>query len=151
MADTKYAVLASSPERLNVISTKLGSAKGEKITDKDIKKAMKMGLVSNYEFCQPGDDLEGFLDNVDGGPTAGGFVFGGVAHPDPGFRVEALVDQSQATALKPRDQVVAGTQAALGVQSLPTCKAGTGVVFKYRVISLQGDGKKGTVVVLERC
>lgn len=151
MANKKYAVLAHSPERLNVISTKLGKAKGELITDKDIKKAMKMGLEDNYEFCVAGDDLEGFLDNVDGGPTAGGFVFGGVAHPNSGFRVELRVDESQATALKPRDQVVAGTQPALGVEGLPTCKAGTGVVFKYRVISLQGDGTKGTVVVAERC
>lgn len=151
MADFRYAVLAQSPERLNVIATKLGSAKGEKITDKDIKKAMKMGQVSNYELCKDGDELEGFLDNVQGGPTAGGFTFGGVAHPNAGFRVNALVAAAQTPNLKPGDLVVAADQPALGVESQPVVRKGSPKVFIYRVISTWDEGKPGTTVVLERC
>lgn len=149
--DFKYNVLAHSPERLNVITSKLGESKGELITEKDRKKAMVMGLVSNYVFAKDGDDLEGFLDNVQGGPTAGGFKVGGVAHPNSGFRVEARVADSQATNLKVRDQVVAADQAELGKESLPLVRAGEGKIFKYRVISMSENGAKGTVVVLERC
>lgn len=150
MADKLYAVLAHGPERLNVISTKLGAAAGEKITDKDIKKAMVMGDVCNYKFAADGDDLEGFLDNVDGGPTAGGFVFGGVAHPNSGFRVEVQVAQSQATALVVKDEVVAADQLALGTPGLAQVRKGTGKLFRYRVIRLIGDGTKGTTVLLEK-
>ena len=148
MADKKFAVLAHSPERLNVISTKIGAAKGEKYTDKDIKKAVKMGTVSNYLLCVDGDDLEGFIDNIDGGGTTGGFVFGGVAHPNSGFRVEVNATEKLAV----RDTVVAAAQLPLGTEGLAQVKKGAGVLFKYRVISLLGDGtgNAGTTVLLEK-
>lgn len=151
MADFRYAVLAQSPERLNVIATKLGSAKGEKITDKDIKKAMKLGQVSNFVFCQDGDELEGFLDHVQGGPTAGGYTFGGVARGGPGFRVNATVADSQTPNLKPGDLVVAADQPELGKESQPVVRKGAPKVFVYRVITTWDEGKPGTTVVLERC
>lgn len=152
MADKKFAVLAHSPERLNVISTKLGAAKRENYTDKDIKKAVKMGTESNYVVCVAGDDLEGFIDNIDGGGTTGGFVFGGVAHPNSGFRVEVQVAAGQATPLVVRDRVVAADQLALGTEGLAQVQKGDGVLFVYRVIALLGDGTgaAGSTVLLEK-
>lgn len=148
MADKKFAVLAHSPERLNVISTKIGAAKGENYTDKDVEKAVKMGTVSNYVLCEAGDDLEGFIDNIDGGGTTGGFVFGGVAHPNSGFRVEVNTTEKVAV----RDTVVAAAQLALGTKGLAQVKKGPGVLFKYRVIALLGDGtgNANTTVLLEK-
>lgn len=148
MADFQYKPLTHSPERLNVISTKLGASASAKVTMNDIGKAMKMGAVSNYLLCADGDELEGFMDSVDAA-TAGGFSFGGVAHPDPGFRVEAKV--GGATALIVGDYVVAGVQAAIGTKSLPVVKKGTPANFKYRVINLYtGAGAVGSTVLLEK-
>lgn len=150
MADFKFNVLTVLPERLNVVTTKLGSAAGQQYTDKDIKKAMKMGPVSNYMLASDGDELEGFLDNVDGGPTAGGFIVGGVARPDTGFRVEAQVAAGVATPLVFGDLVVAGNQLALGTKGLPQVKKGTPAIWKYKVIRVFTTGAAGTTVLLER-
>jgi hypothetical protein len=150
MADYKFNVLTVLPERLNVITTKLGSAPGQAYTDKDKKKLMTMGTVSNYALAADGDEIEGFLDNVDGGPTAGGFVVGGVSRPDTGFRVEAAVAAGAAT-VAVKDLVVAGAQLPLGTSGLPQVKKGTPAIFKYRVMRIiSGNGGPGSVLVLER-
>lgn len=148
MADFQYKPLTHSPERLNVISTKLGPNAATKPVMADVGKAMKMGAVSNYVFCADGDELEGFLDSIDAA-TAGGFAFGGVAHPNSGFRVEVQV--GGATALVVGDLVVAGVQIVSGTKGLPVVKKGTPVNFKYRVINLYtGAGAVGTTVLLEK-
>lgn len=149
MADFKFGVLTVLPERLNVITCKLGSAAGQLYTDKDKGKLMSLGTVSNYALAADGDEIGGFLDNIDGGPTANGFVVGGVARPDTGFRVEAVV-AAGSVALVVKDFVVAGVQAALGTKSLPAVKKGTPTLQKYQVIRLYGNGSAGTTVLLER-
>lgn len=150
MADFEFNPLTHSPERLNVISTKLGSAKDQNYTDAEIGKAMKMGPVGNHELCADGDELEAFLDSVDGGPKAGGFPFGGVARGNVGFRVEAEV-AAGAPALVFGDLVVAGAQKALGTKGIAQVKKGTPAIHKYRVINLKGGaGAPGTKVILEK-
>ena len=150
MADFKFNVLVVLPERLNVITTKLGAAAGENYTDKDVKKIMTMGAVSNFALAADGDEIEGFLDNVDGGPPAGGFRVGGVARPDTGIRVEAQV-AAGAAAVAVKDLVVAGAQLALGTKGLPQVKKGTPATFKYRIMRIiSGNGGPGSVVLLER-
>lgn len=148
--DYKYAVLTGNPERLNVITCKLGQVAGEKYTTKDAKKAMKMGPVGNMFLAPTGSELEGFLDNVDGGPPMGGFPAGGVARPGQGIRVLAQVAAAQATPLVFGDLVVAGVQLALGTEGLPQVIKGDPETFKYQVITVNGTGGAGSTVVLER-
>lgn len=148
--DFQFKPLAQSPERLNVISAKLGPDANTKYTDKDKKKAVKMGTVSNYVLCADGDELDGFIDNIDGGGTAGGFSFGGVARGNVGFRVEAQV-AAGAVAVTLGALVVAGTQLPVGTEGLPQIKAGAPTLHKYRVINLYtGAGAAGTTVLLEK-
>lgn len=150
MSDFKFNVLTVLPERLNVITTKLGAAAGENYTDKDVKKIMTMGAVSNFALAADGDEIEGFLDNVDGGPTANGFRVGGVARPDTGIRVEAAVAAGAAPVVV-KDLVVAGVQLPLGTKGLPQIKKGTPATFKYRIMRIiSGNGGPGSVVLLER-
>lgn len=150
MADFKFNVLVVLPERLNVIVAKLGAAAGENFTDKDIKKIVSMGTVSNFTLAVADAEIEGFIDNIDGGPTANGFVVGGVARPDTGVRVEAQV-AAGAAAVAPLDLVVAGAQLPLGTKGLPQIKKGTPTTFKYRVMRIvSGNGGPGSIVVLER-
>lgn len=150
MADYKFNVLTVLPERLNVIACKLGSAAGQAYTDKDIGKIVNGGALSNFALAADGDELQGFIDNIDGGPTANGFVFGGVARPDTGFRVEAQVAAGVATPLVFGDLVVAGAQLPLGTKGLPQVKKGTPAIWKYQVIQVRTTGAAGSLVLLER-
>lgn len=159
MAKFAYALLTHSAERINVITTKLGSRAGTEIENKaglgeygdaEVKKAVKMGLVSNYVHCADGDELEGFIDNIDSGGTADGFTLGGVAHPNGGFRVEAQV-AAGAAQVAVRDLVVAGAQLPVGTKGLPQVKKGEPELFKYRIIRiLTGTGVPGDKVLLEK-
>jgi hypothetical protein len=150
MADYKFNVLTGMPERLNVITAKLGSAAGQAYTDKDKGKILTGGAVSNFFLADDGDEIQGFLDNVDGGPPANGFPVGGVARPDTGLRVEAQVAAGVATPLVFGDLVVAGAQLALGTAGLPQVKKGTPAIWKWQVIQVRTTGAAGTKVLLER-
>lgn len=149
MADFTFNVLTHSPERLNVISSKLGPDAATKYTDKDKRKAVKLGPVGNHVLCVGGDELEGFIDSVDAA-TSGGFSFGGVARGNRGFRVEAQVGANQGvTAMAVGDLVVADTQLAVGTAGLPQVKTGAPATHKYRVMTVRGTGLAGDTVVLE--
>lgn len=149
MADFAFQVLTHSPERLNVISSKLGPDAATKYTDKDKRKAVKLGPVGNHVLCVAGDELEGFIDSVEPA-TSGGFSFGGVARGNRGFRVEAQVGAGQgATAMKVGDFVVADAQLPVGTAGLPQVKTGAPETHKYRVMTVRGTGTAGDTVVLE--
>jgi len=148
--DFNYAELTHSPERINVITTKLGTG-AIKYTDLDKTKAVKLAADGlSYVLAADGDDLEGFIDNIDAGGTAGGYTLGGVARPNGGFRIRVTVGAAQATALVVKDLVVAASQAAVGTKSKALVKKGDGVLNKYRVIRLYGNGTAGTDVLLEK-
>lgn len=149
MADFKFAVLTHNPERLNVISSKLGPDAATKYTDLDKRKAVKLAALGNHVLCVAGDELEGFIDSVDAA-TSGGFSFGGVARGTRGFRVEAEVGSGQgATAMVVGDYVVADAQYAVGTKGLPKVKKGAPTTNKYRVMTVVGTGLAGSTVVLE--
>lgn len=137
-----FTSLTHSPERLNVISAKLGATANSGITEKDIGKAMKLNvaLPGNFIPCEDGDDIEGFLDNIDAGGTEDGFVFGGVATGNRGLRMKVAFEGNLAVG----DLVVAAAQPAIGTVGLGVVKVGTPVLHKWRVIGslpIRADNK----------
>ena len=132
-----FPELTHSPERLNVISTKLGAAAGEGFTtNADVGKPMVMGKVGNHSIAADGADIEGFLDNVDAGPTADKFPVGGVARCNAGTRKVVTVT-GVASVL---DFVVAGANAAAGTKN----EGGYGVVRK--AAEGEGEGQKWRII-----
>lgn len=151
-----FRVLTQSPERLNVVTAKLGADNTHSgFTDADIGKPMKMGTQGNFQICATGDAIEGFLDNVDGGPTADGMTIGGVARGDRGFRVRAKVAGASAVL----DYVVADANSAIGVKDAsglgvvkPSGTSGATTASGWRIIAFDSDAASGTdaIAVLER-
>lgn len=152
-----FRLLTQSPERLNVITTKLGALKTEKFTTVDTGKPMVMGKKGNMSIAADGDIIEGFLDNVDAGPTADGFVVGGVARCNAGTRMEVWVEG----AADVLDLVVAGTNAAAGVANTESklgnvrkAVAATAAEMKsqWRIISFADNAESttGGVAVIEK-
>lgn len=148
-----FVTLTHSPERLNVVSAKLGASKAEKWSDADLGKAMKMGTAGgNFEVAASGDDIEGILDSVDAGGTTDGFVFGGVACGNRGFRVRAKATGEVTL----KATVVADAQGAVGTANdykIPAVKAGDPVLHKWRMIANEtnpaNNAQAGDIIVLE--
>ena len=151
MADFEFNALTHSPERLNVISTKLGTGGADLWTDSEIGKAVKLGSAANHVPCVDGDEIEGFVDNIDAGPTSGGHTFGGVARGNRGVRVKAQIGASQGANATLGALVVADDQVAVGTKGLAQVRTGTPAVNKWRILSLRGTGAAGTEVILELC
>lgn len=149
-----FRALTQSPERLNVITTKLGSAKTEVYTDADLKKPMVMGTQGNMVIAAADAEIEGFLDNVDQGSTSDGFTVGGVARCNAGTRMEVEV----IGAANVLDFVVASANAAHGVANGKKLglvkKAATAPIHhKWRIISFADDTAStvgGVVAVIEK-
>lgn len=148
MAEFAFNVLAQSPDRLNVVSSKLGPNVATKYSQADTGKAVKLGTAANHVLCVAGDDLEGFIDSVDAA-TQNGFSFGGVARCTRGSRVDAQVGAGQAGNLALGALVVADTQLAIGTKGRAQVKAGAPTTNKWRVMNVRGTGAAGTMVVLE--
>lgn len=151
MADFTFNLLTHSPERLNVISTRLGAsaAVADRLTDADRKKAVKLGADSNHVLCEQGDEIEGFVDSIEAA-TEGGYAFGGVARCNRGFRVEAKIGANQGATPAARDDlVVADVQLAVGTKGMPQVKTGTPTRHLWRILALRGTGVTGDTVVLE--
>ena len=149
MADFAFNLLTHSPERLNVISSRLGASPAAKLTDQDVKKAVKLGPNSHHVLCAAGNEIEGFVDSVDSA-TNGGYSFGGVARCNRGCRVKAQIGATQgATAAALNDLVVADDQLAIGTKGLPQVKTGTPSRHLWRILALNGSGAAGTEVILE--
>ena len=148
-----FTTLTHDPERLNVVSTKLGATTAEKWSDADLGKAMKMGTAGgNHVACVSGDEIEGILDSIDAGGTTDGFVFGGVARGVEGARFRAVA----AGAINLKGLVVADDQAPVGQDQggAVIVKAGTPATFKWRVIAnITNPGNNAVandVVVIEK-
>ena len=143
-----FNLLTHSPERLNVISSKLGPDVDTKYSDMDKKKPVKAAAGGRHVLVSDGDELEGWIDSVEAF-TVDGYSFGGVARGNVGFRVEAQVAAAVVTPLVFGDLVVAGIQIARGTKGLPQVKKGTPAVHKYRVLRLT-TGAAGSLVLLEK-
>lgn len=153
MAKFSFNLLTHSPERLNVISTRLGASDSpaDHFTDAEIGKAVKLG-DGTHVLCEAGDEIEAIVDNVDSGGTMDGYSFGGVARGNRGFRIKAVIGDGQgAEAAKLGDLVVADDQPALGTKGVATVKTGEPKVNLWRILSLRGSGAAGTEVILELC
>lgn len=154
-----FGLLTQSADEMGVISTCLGTGIKDQYDDKDVGKAVKMGTSANHVFCEDGDDIEGFIDNIDAGGTENeGYTFGGVSY---GGRHAAVLTDAAALL----DYVVAADQPEQGVQELGSSKApgvvgpmvglatvrkGDAKIHHWRILHIFGDGKAGDVVVLGR-
>lgn len=152
MAKFNFNLLTHSPERLNVISTRLGAsdAVADHFTDAEVGKAVKLG-DNTHVLCEAGDEIEAFVDNIDSGGTIDGYSFGGVARGNRGVRMKAVIGQGQVDPAVVGDLVVADAQSALGTKTPAAVKTGTPTINKWRILSLRGSGAAGTEVILELC
>lgn len=153
MATFGFNLLTHSPERLNVISTRLGATADAagRFTDADVGKAVKLGADANHVLCVKDDEIEAFVDNIDSGGTNGGFSFGGVARGNRGVRMAAQLGASQADAATLGALVVADDQAAVGTKGLAQVYVGAPKTNLWRILAMSGDGEAGTNVILELC
>ncbi len=129
------------------------------LTRLDNSKIVKLIADSQYGLAAVGNEIEGILEVADDIAPQDGFNLGSVRDAI-GTRMEVTLDGLQATpgtgAILVGDYVVAGTVSARGT-ALPgpvkVCKATaapTGLVFKWRVLSLKGTSAVGQLAVVER-
>lgn len=160
-----FGTLTHSPETKRVDSTCLGTGPDAPWTDKELGKAVKMGNQANHVHCVEGDEIEGFVDNIDAGGTENeGFTFGGVAR---GGRHIAIIGENQgAEPAKLLDLVVADDQPARGEWILASAmapgsaepnkgvavvKTGSPTKQLWRIVHIySGEGEAGSVVCLDR-
>lgn len=160
-----FGTLTHSPEKLDVISTCLGTGGTDLYTDTERGKAVKMGTAANHVLCVGGDEIEAIIDSIDAGGTENeGYSFGGVARHG---RHLAVIGANQVGNAALLDLVVADDQAAVGTATLAsatapgtadpskgvaTVKTGTPTVHLWRIVHIyaNGDGTAGTLVCIER-
>ena len=111
-----------------------------------------MGKKGNMVIAAADQEIEGFLDNVDAGPTEDGHVFGGVARCGQGTRYEVeLVGTADVL-----DLVVAAANEAVGVKAdsgLGKVQKGVPTTHIWRIIAFTTDAESGTagdIAIIER-
>lgn len=135
-----------------------GAGANNQLADADVDKFVKLAGDSRYGLCAVGDEIEGVLHSINGGPTQDGYTLGGVRKNG---RVKVTLDGLQATAgtgtIAIGDYVVAGTPVARGTAlsgAYPkVCKAtaaAAGLVQLWRVVALYGTGAVGQLALIER-
>jgi hypothetical protein len=135
-----------------------GTGSNNQLADADVGKFVKLAGDSRYGLCAVGDEIEGVLDSINGGPTQDGYTLGGVRKNG---RVKVTLDGLQATAgtgtIAIGDYVVAGTPVARGTalsgaypQVCKATAAATGLVQLWRVVALYGTGAVGQIALIER-
>lgn len=156
MAKFKMGVLVDSAD---VITARLadGSGSSNQLTKADNGKLVKLKGDSQFGLCAAGNEIEGVVVNADEMAPQDGFNLGGV---QPEGRFQAVCDGLQATpgtgTIAVGDYVVAGTVVARGTALSEVgprvCKAtaaATGIVFKWRVVSLGNAGAVGDTAIVE--
>jgi hypothetical protein len=142
------------------LTARLGAGTGgaNNLSDSDLNKFVKLVAESRYDLCAVGNEIEGQITSVEPA-TQGGFSIGGVINEG---RMYVTFDGLQATpgtgTVVAGDYVVTGTPVAKGTAlTVPprVCKAtaaATGIVYKWRIVSLgtAGTGAVGTVGVIEQ-
>ena len=119
-----------------------------RFTKTEVGKAVKVAAGEKYILAADGDDLEGVVDSLMDHTVRDGFSFGSVKRYFTECEAEVI-----GTTLAVGAQVICGAQAAIGTAHAtgnPRVKAGTGALFKWRVVSLMGgNGSAGTAVLIE--
>lgn len=160
-----FGTLTHSPDKLDIISTCLGTGGVDLYTDKERGKAVKMSTAANHVLCADGDEIEAIVDSIDAGGTENeGYSFGGVARHG---RHLAVIGANQVGNAALLDLVVADAQPAVGTATLAsatapgtadpskgvaTVKTGAPTTHKWRIVHIyaSGDGTAGTLVCIER-
>lgn len=155
MAKFKFGPLADSTTVVTA-RTADGTGASNQLTDADTGKFLKLAGDSQYGLCAVGNDIEGVLVAANYPAQADGYNLGSVAVDG---RVRVMLDGLQATpgtgVIAVNDIVVCGTVVARGtaLTGYPkVCKATTpaNVVFKWRVVSLDGTTAVGQTALIER-
>ena len=156
MAKFKFGVILNED---TMVTARLGdstTAGTNLLADADVGKFVKMIGDSQYGLCAVGNEIEGVMNTVNTA-TADGYAIGGVQKEG---RVAVTLDGLQATpgtgVIAVGDYVVAGTVVArgtgLGTAKPKVCKAtaaATGIVYKWRVVSLDGTTAVGQTGLIE--
>jgi hypothetical protein len=133
---------------------------GDRLTDKEMNKLVKMTGDSRYDLAAVGDEIEGAIISVDTA-TTDGYSTGSV---QTNGRLHVVLDGLQGTpgtgTVAVRDYVVVGTPVAKGTAQSDNgpkvCKAtdqaaAKNTPFAWRVVSiLQGSGGVGSLAVIEK-
>ena len=136
-------------EKLQVVSAALGTGSGNKFTNNDVGKPVKLSTANNYVLCATTNEIEGFVHSVSPETVNGGYTFGGV---QTNGRKIAKVGPNQTGTLTIGELAVADTPSAVGTaDAYPLVREGTPANFKWRVIRLvSGTGVAGDLVLLEK-
>jgi hypothetical protein len=160
MPKFKFGTLVDSA---TVITARVadGTGTGNQLTDADVGKLLKLVGDSQYGLCAVGNEIEGALVAANFNAPADGFNLGSVAVNGEPLRLKVTFDGLQATpgtgTIGFGDYVVAGTVVARGtsLNGAPprVCRAtnaGNTLVYKWRVVSLDGTGAVGQTGLIER-
>ena len=156
----KFMMTELVDARDHVDTARLGAGTGSSNNwdDKEVGKFVKLVAESRYDLCSVGNEIEGIVSALEPA-TLDGYTIGSVRKEG---RVTVTFDGLQATpgtgTLAVGDYVVTGTASAKGTAltgAVKVCKAtaaATGIVHKWRVVSLgsAGTGAVGTTGVIER-
>lgn len=158
MAKFKFGVTLNQLADITTARIADGAGDANQLSDADVGKFLKLAGDSQYGLCAVGNEIEGFLNTAADVAKQDGFAIGGVQRNG---RVAVMLDGLQATpgtgVIAVGDYVVAGTVVARGTSlggALPkVCKAtaaATGIVHKWRVVSLDGTTAVGQTGLIER-
>lgn len=150
-----------------VISALLGVDASNKLSDKDVGKAVKLIASDTYGLCVADDEIEGVLLGVEPDTHNAGFSFGSVRTGYLGERVTAMNKSGGTLAIGA--YVLAAAQEARGTLNggtlgpVPYVKAGVAAddapavifaspaTYKWRVVShLGGTGANNAELLIER-
>lgn len=156
MAKFKFGVILNESTR---VTARLGDSTTPAtslLNDADVGKFVKLIGDSQYGLCAVGNEIEGVMSTVNTA-TADGYAIGGFREEG---RAAVTLDGLQATpgtgVIAVGDYVVAGTvvarNTALGGVKPKVCKAtaaGSAMIFKWRVVSLDGTTAVGQTGLIE--
>ena len=157
MAKFKFGVILNQS---TMVTARLGDSTTpgtNLLSDKDKDKFLKLIGDSQYGLCAVGNEIEGIVGTVKA-ETYDGYAVGGVQKDG---RVTVVLDGLQATpgtgVIGVNDYVVAGTPVARGTAITEAgprvCKAtaaGSALVHKWRVVSLNGTNAVGQTALIEK-
>ena len=159
MAKFKFGVVLNLGEAMTARVADGAAQSATQLDKNDAGKFVKLVGDSQYGLCAVGNEIEGVLQVADDIASQDGFNLGAIIASDE-TRVRVTLDGLQATpgtgVIAIGDYVVAGTITVRGT-ALPgypkVCKAtaaATGIVFKWRVVSLDGTTAVGQTGLIER-
>ena len=159
MAKFKFGSVLNLDETKTARVADGASQSATQLDKTDNGKFVKLVGDSQYGLCAVGNEIEAILSVANDIAPADGFNLGSVIDSDRA-RVAVMFDGLQATpgtgVITIGDYVVCGTITARGT-ALPAapkvCKAtavATGIVFKWRVVAMDGTSAVGQTGLIER-